>query len=63
MPTGRFTNGQSLDGNVQFSTEPAHPMGQEPKLASPMPEGYAETQQMREGISGVIENIKDAISG
>lgn len=62
-PEGRFTSGPSLDGRSQFSSEQARPHGQEPKLAPPIPQGYAETQQMQTGVSGMIENIKDAIAG
>ena len=62
-PTGRFTTGKSLDGKAEYTTEPARPMGQEPKLAPPMPEGYAQKEQMRDGLSGMLENIKDAVAG
>lgn len=64
VPEGRFTTGTSLDGKGEFHLRQAEPLGQEPKLAPPMPEGYAQKEQMQNGgISGVIENIKDAISG
>ena len=62
-PEGRFTSGTSLDGKAEYSSEPARPLGQEPKLAPPMPEGYAQKEQMRDGLSGMIENIKDTIAG
>lgn len=64
VPQGRFTEGQSLDGKGEYHIRQAVPLGQEPKLAAPMPEGYAQTEQMTQGgISGVIENIKDSIAG
>lgn len=63
VPEGRFTQGQSLDGKGEFHLRQAEPLGQEPKLAPPMPEGYAQKEQMQTGISGAIENIKDIISG
>lgn len=63
VPEGRFTQGASLDGRGEFHLRRAEPLGQEPQLAPPVPEGYAQTEQMQSGISGVIENIKDAIKG
>lgn len=63
VPEGRFTQGASLDGKGEFHLRRAEPLGQEPKLAPPMPEGYAQKEQMTNGLSGMIENIKDAISG
>lgn len=63
VPEGRFTQGRSLDGRGEFHLRQAEPLGQEPKLAPPVPEGYAQTEQMQSGISGAIENIKDIISG
>ncbi len=65
---GRFTQGRSLDGKGEFSVRHAEPLGQEPKLAGPRPEGYAETQQMTAGgqmMAGahqVVEKVKDALS-
>lgn len=63
VPEGRFTQGASLDGKGEFHLRQAEPLGQEPQLAPPMPEGYAQSEQMQSGISGVIENIKDVIKG
>lgn len=64
QPTGRFTSGASLDGKAEYSIQPAQPMGGEPQLAPPMPEGYAQKEQMSGGgISGMIDNIKDVING
>ncbi|MGI8748217.1 MAG: manganese catalase family protein [Deinococcus sp.] len=51
-PTGRWTGGPSLDGRGEFRVRLARPMGQEPKLAPPMPSSYAETQQMTQGSKG-----------
>lgn len=50
-PTGRFTQGPSLDGLGAFRLVPAEARGQEPRLAPPMPQAYAEIQQMP-GSSG-----------
>ena len=69
---GRWTSGTSLDGKGQFSAQPASPMGQEPQLAPPEPEGFAETQQMAgdgavhhrqaKGAGGsVMEKVTDAL--
>lgn len=44
-PTGRFTQGPSLDGLGTFRLVPAEPRGQEPQLAPPAPQAYAQTQQ------------------
>lgn len=63
VPEGRFTHGPSLDGKGEYHLMQAAPLGQEPKLAPPIPEGYAQKEQMAGGISGMIENIKDVISG
>ncbi len=62
-PEGRFTSGTSLDGKSEYTTRQAEPHGGEPKLAPPIPEGYAQKEQMQDGISGMIENIKDTIAG
>ncbi len=51
---GRFTSGKALDGKGQYSAQSAQPHGQEPKLAPPMPQGFAETQQMMGADDGGI---------
>ena len=45
-PEGRWTSGPSLDGLGEFRVRKATPMGDEPQLAPPMPQGYAQAQQM-----------------
>ncbi|MFC4454857.1 manganese catalase family protein [Deinococcus sonorensis] len=45
-PAGRYTEGPSLDGRGEFRVRIARPLGQEPKLAPPIPQAYAEAQQM-----------------
>jgi Mn-containing catalase len=47
--SGRFTEGTSLDGKGTFTTQQNRPLGQEPKLAPPKPEGFAQTEQMSIG--------------
>ena len=49
VPEGRFTHGQSLDGKGEFTLVQAAPLGQEPQLAPPMPEGYAQTEDLEAG--------------
>jgi Mn-containing catalase len=53
-PQGRFTSGTSLDGKSTFRTERARPLGQEPKLEAPRPEGFAQTEQMQDS-PGLIQ--------
>ena len=45
-PQGRFGNGPSLDGKGEFTTIKAAPLGGEPNLAPPMPQGHAQSQEM-----------------
>lgn len=49
VPEGRFTHGTSLDGNGEFSLVNIKPLGQEPQLAPPMPEGYAQIEDLEAG--------------
>jgi Mn-containing catalase len=49
VPEGRFTSGPSLDGKGEFSLVQAAPMGGEPQLAPPIPEGYAQTEDLEAG--------------
>ncbi|MFD1140569.1 manganese catalase family protein [Larkinella insperata] len=43
----RWTEGPSIDGRSTFREMPAQPFGDEPKLAPPAPEGYAQIEQMQ----------------
>jgi len=61
-PQGRWTQGTSLDGKGQFSVRKAQPQGQEPKLAPPRPDGFAQTQQMQDE-QGLIQTIKEKLVG
>ncbi|KAB8141719.1 catalase [Chloroflexia bacterium SDU3-3] len=56
IPEGRWSQGPSLDGRAQYSAQRATPMGQEPKLAPPRPDGFAQVQQMADG-EGLIGKI------
>ncbi|MCU1289884.1 MAG: Mn-containing catalase [Acidobacteria bacterium] len=49
VPEGRFTKGQSLDGKGEFSVMQAAPLGQEPQLAPPMPQAYAQIEDLEAG--------------
>ncbi|UOQ74258.1 manganese catalase family protein [Hymenobacter cellulosilyticus] len=60
-PAGRWTEGQSIDGKGQFHILKAQPLGGEPKLAPPVPEGHAQTEQMTL-TDTIIGNIKDTLS-
>ncbi|WP_027481392.1 manganese catalase family protein [Deinococcus pimensis] len=66
-PTGRWTSGPSLDGKGEFSVQRAKPMGQEPKLAPPIPEGFAQTEQMEGGLLGgvknAVRNVRNELGG
>jgi Mn-containing catalase len=58
-PSGRWTQGSSLDGKGEFKVLKAEPYGDEPKLGPPVPEGHAQKEQMTITDS-IIGNIKDA---
>ena len=59
IPQGRWSQGPSLDAKGEFKVERAAPVGEEPKLAPPRPEGFAQTQQMMDG-EGLLEKVKNA---
>jgi len=61
IPQGRWSQGPSLDGKAQFSAGRAMPMGQEPILAPPRPEGFAQSQQMQNGAGRLLEKVKNAL--
>jgi Mn-containing catalase len=52
-PEGRWTSGSSLDGKGQFSKQVSKPMGDEPMLAPPRPDGGAQLGQMSAGMDGM----------
>jgi Mn-containing catalase len=57
----RFTQGRSVDGKGEFKTVKAEPLGQEPKLGAPAPEGFAQTEQMS-GHDGILGTLSDMVS-
>jgi len=62
-PSGRFSEGESLDGRSRFTSRKNVPLGEEPKLASPDPAGYAQKEQMTflGGVAGAMKHMKDKI--
>ncbi|MBN8820482.1 manganese catalase family protein [Spirosoma sp.] len=44
----RWTQGSSLDGKSEFREIKAQPVGYEPMLAPPLPEGHAQTEQIEQ---------------
>ncbi|WP_256009272.1 manganese catalase family protein [Desertivirga xinjiangensis] len=57
----RWTTGTSVDGKGQFSVVTAEPMGEEPKLAPPAPEGFAQKEQMAD-TNGILGTLSDMVS-
>ncbi|GAA5512180.1 putative manganese catalase [Deinococcus carri] len=45
-PAGRWTSGPSLDGRGEFGVKHLQPMGEEPRLAPPMPSTFPEVQEL-----------------
>jgi len=54
--TGRWASGESIDGKGEFTFEKAQPFGEKPKLAPPVPEGFAQKEQMQDE-SGFIKSV------
>jgi Mn-containing catalase len=48
-PQGRWTSGPSLDGKGEFNTMRLRPMGEEPQLAPPIPQAFAQREEMEGG--------------
>ena len=48
-PQGRWTSGPSLDGKGEFNVKKLRPMGEEPQLAPPIPQVFAQIQQLEGG--------------
>ncbi|WP_022824103.1 manganese catalase family protein [Hymenobacter norwichensis] len=60
-PAGRWASGPSIDGKGEFHVKKAAPLGGEPKLAPPVPEGHAQTEQMTL-TDTIMGNIKDTMN-
>ena len=54
-PVGRFNAGPSLDWKGEFSTMRLVAMGEEPQLAAPIPQAFAQTEQVVGGKARVAE--------
>jgi Mn-containing catalase len=62
VPDARWASGPSIDGKGEFKYVKAEPMGQEPKLGPPDPQGHAQAEQMTGGADkGLLDNIKDTL--
>jgi Mn-containing catalase len=61
IPQGRWSQGPSLDGKGQFSSQRAVPLGEEPVLGPPRPDGFAQTQQMQDK-QGMLGKIVDKLT-
>ncbi|WP_207536237.1 manganese catalase family protein [Desertivirga arenae] len=57
----RFTHGTSIDGKGEFKVVKAQPLGDEPKLGAPAPEGFAQTEQMANN-DGILGTLSDMVS-
>jgi Mn-containing catalase len=62
IPRGRWTEGPSLDGKGQFTARQLEPQGEEPQLAPPPPEAFAQVQQMGEEHKGLFDKVKEKIT-
>ncbi len=56
----RFTEGESLDGKGQYSIFKNVPLGEEPKLAPPPVDAWAQNEQRKTGVLG---SVKEAVLG
>lgn len=52
-PQGRWTSGPSLDGKGEYSVMRLLPMGEEPQLAPPIPQAFAQREQVEGGKARV----------
>lgn len=68
-PQGRWTSGPSLDGKGEFKVMKLTPMGEEPRLAPPIPQAFAQTEEMQQGMQRVATtgttnpNMSDGVDG
>ena len=52
-PRGRFNEGPAIDGKGEYNIKVLRAMGDEPQLAPPIPEAFAQVEQMRDGKARV----------
>ena len=63
-PTGRWTEGPSMDGRSEFSIRKLEPQGGEPKLGPPMPQAHAQIEGMADGmIRSLADKAKGVLGG
>jgi hypothetical protein len=55
-PRGRSNQGPSLDGKAEFDVKRLRPMGEEPQLAPPIPEAFAQLEEMRAGKARIARH-------
>jgi Mn-containing catalase len=55
-PEGRWTSGPSLDGKGEYTVMRLRPMGEEPQLAPPIPQAFAQVEQMQGGKDRVANH-------
>jgi Mn-containing catalase len=51
VPSGRWTEGPSLDGKGQFTSMRSEPLGQKPVLSPPRPDSGAQTDQVNAPVA------------
>jgi Mn-containing catalase len=61
-PQGRWSHGPSMDGKGEFQTVRAQPLGQEPSLGMPKPEGFAQQEQMMGEAGGLLGKVKNKLT-
>lgn len=59
IPTGRWSEGPSMDGTAEFSARISEPLGGKPQLAPARPDGGAQQEQTtRSGMTGVVGAVE-----
>lgn len=58
VPSGRFTQGASLDGKGSFEARRSEPLGEEPRLAPPRPDGGAQREQAMSPTGAANDPVK-----
>jgi len=56
VPPGRWTEGTSLDGKGEFEARRSEPLGQEPVLSPPRPDGAAQLEQITDAEPPMAAN-------
>lgn len=59
IPTGRWSEGPSMDGTAEFSARISEPLGGKPQLAPARPDGGAQQEQTsKSGMTGVVGAVE-----